>query len=232
VALATDVSGTNSNGQTDTITAGTAVLDASGAAMVLTGGAGIGEETVRKANLEALWAGVATAIGPGRPVATTLPTVPPVDFDAFVSQLFSGPVQSRGLSTIALTPEQNPNGLDIVQLDRSEAVFVFASIAPGSMSAPGLGPIIRIEAPPGYDVQVKLTMDKLLYLTANVVSVDTSHAPQPETIFFVPDEANRIRAQTTDVIFGDVVFGEPTVRVDGVDVTIVLGTTYLESVTT
>jgi hypothetical protein len=232
VALATDVTGTNSNGQTDTITAGTAVLDASGAAMVLTGGAGIGEETVRKANLEALWAGVATAIGPGRPVATTLPSVPPVDFDAFVSQLFSGPVQSRGLSTIALTPEQNPNGLDIVQLDRSEAVFVFASIAPGSMSAPGLGPIIRIEAPPGYDVQVKLTMDKLLFLTANVVSVDTSHAPQPETIFFVPDEANRIRAQTTDVIFGDVVFGEPTVRVDGVDVTIVLGTTYLESVTT
>ena len=79
---------------------------------------------------------------------------------------------------------------------------------------------------------MKLTLDKLLFLAANVVSVDTSSAPQPDTIFFVPDEANRIRAQTTDVIFGEIVFGEPTVRVSGVDVTIVLGIDYLESVET
>ncbi|TPW13092.1 MAG: hypothetical protein FD127_2248 [Acidimicrobiaceae bacterium] len=233
VDLATEVSN-GSTGEADSIAAGTVVLDAANAAKVLTYGAGIGEETIRKANLEALWVGVAAAVGTGQPVASAVPGTaqPPVSFDDFVNRLFSSSVQSRGLSTVALTAAQNPDELDIVQLDRSEAVFVFASIAPGSMSAPGLGPIIRVEAPSGYDLQVKLTLDKLLFLAANVVSVDTSSAPQPDTIFFVPDEANRIRAQTTDVIFGEIVFGEPTVRVSGVDVTIVLGIDYLESVET
>lgn len=234
VDLATEVSNGSTGGEADSIAAGTGVLDAANAAKVLTYGAGIGEETIRKANLEALWAGVAAAVGTGQPVASSVPGTdqPPVSFDDFVNRFFSSSVQSRGLSTVALTAAQNPDELDIVQLDRSEAVFVFASIAPGSMSAPGLGPIIRIEAPPGYDLQVKLTLDKLLFLAANVVSVDTSSAPQPDTIFFVPDEVDRIRAQTTDVIFGEIVFGEPTVRVSGVDVTIVLGIDYLGSVET
>jgi hypothetical protein len=231
VELATEVSGTTDTGGADTLNAGTSVLDATNAAKVLTYGAGEGQETTRKGNLEALWAGVVTAIGKGRPVASVSATAP-ASFDELLDRVFSASVQSRGLSTIALTAAQNPEGLDIVQLDRSEAVFVFSSIAPGSMSAPGLGPIIRLEAPAGYDLAVKLTLDKLLFLTANVVSIDTNSTPQPDTVFLVPDDANRIRAQTTDVIFGDIVFGDPTVRVDGVDVTIVLGTDYLESVET
>jgi hypothetical protein len=208
---------------------GTVVLDAATAAKVLIDGAGDGEETARKANIEGFWAGFASAVSGGR--ATTLATdVPPADIVQFVARLVAAPVQSRGLTTLALDAEQNPAGGDIVQLDQSEAVFVFASVAPGQMSAPKLGPSFRVEAPPGYDVQVKLTIDKILFVGANVVSVDTSSPARPDTVFIVPDDVDRSRAQIADEIFGTIVFEEPIVRIDSVDVTLVLGTEYLSTV--
>ncbi len=215
----------------EVLRAGTVVLDAEMSARVMFAGAGQGDETARKGNLEGLWAGFAASVSGGR--ATTLPTnVAPVTMDEFVTRLVAARVQSRGLTTLPLTEEQNPGGGDVVQLDQSEAVFVFASVAPGSMSAPKLGPVFRVEAPPGYDLQVKLTIDKILFVGANVISVDTSAPSRPDTLFFVPDEVNRDRAQITDEIFGTIVFAEPTVRIDGVDVTLVLGTDYLSSVET
>ena len=115
-------------------------------------------------------------------------------------------------------------------LDQSEAVFVFGSVAPGSMSGPKLGPNFRVEAPPGYDLQVKLTIDKILFIGANVLSVDTSATPRADTVFLVPNEADRIRAQVADEIFGTIVFEDPVERIDGIDVTLVLGTDYLSTV--
>jgi len=215
----------------EVIRPGTVVLNAETAAKVLIDGAGEDQETARKGNIEGFWAGFAAAVSGGR--ATTLPSdVPPVDIDQFVARLVAAPVQSRGLTTLPLTSEQNPSGDDIVQLDQSEAVFVFASVAPGQMSAPKLGPIFRVESPPGYDLQVKLTIDKILFVGANVVSVDTSSPARPDTIFIVPDDLDRSRAQIADDIFGAIVFEEPVVRIDGVDVTLVLGTEYLSTVAT
>jgi hypothetical protein len=68
----------------------------------------------------------------------------------------------------------------------------------------------------------------LLYLGANIVSIDTNAAPRPDTVFLVPDEVNRDEAMQTNGIFGSVSFEDPTVRIDGVDLTVVLGTDYLE----
>jgi hypothetical protein len=44
----------------------------------------------------------------------------------------------------------------------------------------------------------------------------------------VPDAADRLRVGIADGIFGTINFGEPTVRIEGVDVTVVLGTDYLQ----
>jgi hypothetical protein len=215
----------------EVLRAGTVVLDAEMSARVMFAGAGQGDETGRKGNLEGLWAGFAASVSGGR--ATALPTnVAPATMDEFLTRLVAARVQSRGLTTLPLSDEQNPGGGDVAQLDQSEAVFVFASVAPGSMSAPKLGPVFRVEAPPGYDLQVKLTIDKILFVGANVISVDTSAPSRPDTLFYVPDEVNRDRAQITDEIFGTIVFAEPTVRIDGVDVTLVLGTDYLSTVET
>ena len=213
----------------DVLRPGTVVLDAETAAKVLIDGAGEGRETERKGNLEGFWAGFTAAVSGGR--ATTIATdVPPTDVDQFLTRLVAARVQSRGLTTLPLTEEQNPSGGDIAQLDQSEAVFVFASVAPGQMSSPKLGPIFRVEAPPGYDLQVKLTIDKLLFVGVNVVSVDTTSASRADTVFLVPDEVDRNRTRVADGIFGTIVFEEPTVRVDGVNVTLILGTDYLATV--
>jgi hypothetical protein len=230
ISLTSDVVTETAEGDDpDVLRAGTVVLPAKDAAKVLISGAGLGDESSRKGNHEALWAGFVTAVGGGR--GTTLPTaVPPASIEEFTARLVAGPVASRGLSTFALTEEQNPSGLDVVQLDQSEAVFVFGSVAPGSMSGPKLGPNFRVEAPPGYDLQVKLTIDKILFIGANVLSVDTSATPRADTVFLVPNEADRIRAQVADEIFGTIVFEDPVERIDGIDVTLVLGTDYLSTV--
>jgi hypothetical protein len=224
VDLTADIPG--GDGQA-TLTAGTSVLQATNAARVLTAGASTGAQAARQGNIDALWHAVEAAIGSGRAPATAT-TGAPTTFEEFVAHLFAAEVHARGLTATALTGTENPDDVDVVQVDRAEAVLVFASVAPGSMSSPALGPMIRLEAPPGYDVQVMATIGKLQFLHANVVSVDTTSPIRANTVFLVPDEANRIRVQTTDEIFGDISFGTPTVRIDGVDVTIQLGTDYLD----
>jgi hypothetical protein len=87
--------------------------------------------------------------------------------------------------------------------------------------------VFRIEAPPGYDAAVKRTLDALLFLGGNVVSVDQTIAPRAETVFLVPDDIDRAGAEATSGIFGSITYEPPTVRIQGVDITVVLGTDYL-----
>ena len=212
------------------IPAGSGELTAEQAARVLTASppeGGTGLEASRRPNVESTWVGVVRAVGDGKANASGDITQIPTTFDELASRLFSGKVQTRGLTVQALTPEQNPTGVDVEQLDRSEEVFVFASIAPGSMSPSAIGPTFRLIAPPGYDAAMKLTIGKLLFFQGNVVSVDTTGAEHPDTVFLVPDEIVRSEAQQTDAIFGDITFGDPTERIDGIDITIMLGTDYL-----
>jgi hypothetical protein len=77
---------------------------------------------------------------------------------------------------------------------------------------------------------VQRTIAKLLFLGGNVVSVDMTKEPQENTVFIVPDEINRAEAVATNMIFGDFTFEEPSVRIDWVDLTVVLGTDFLETV--
>ena len=230
VTLTNDVV-TDVDGVSDTLNSGTVVIDAQNGSRVLTSGAGLGQESSRRANLEGFWAGFVTSIGGGRPPEVDPnDSVQPASYDQFITRLLAAPVQSRGLAVRTLEPEKNPTGIDVVEVNRSDAVFVFASIAPGSMGAPALGPSYRLEAPAGYDAQVQYTIRVILFLGGNVVSVDTTSPIRDETIFLVPDEVNRGRVAVTDEIFGDITFVEPIVRIAEVDVTIQLGTDYLESV--
>ena len=213
----------------DVLRAGTVVLPAKDAAKVLISGAGQGDESSRKGNHEALWAGFVSAVGGGR--GTTLPTaVPPASIEEFTARLVAGPVASRGLSTIrahrGAEPDRDRRGAARPERGRVRVRQRGARINVG----PKLGPNFRVEAPPGYDLQVKLTIVKILFIGANVLSVDTSATPRADTVFLVPNEADRIRAQVADEIFGTIVFEDPVERIDGIDVTLVLGTDYLSTV--
>jgi hypothetical protein len=197
---------------------------------VLTTGSGDQPESTRRPNVEALWDAIGQSIGAGTGAATGVEAQSaPATFDDYFTRLVSGPVQTRGLATTPLTGSANPDGLDVEEISRSESLLVFGSIAPGAVSAPAEGLIFRLEAPPGYEAQVRRTIDKLLFLGGNVVSVDMTRQPQPNTVFIVPDEIDRREAGTTNLIFGDFTFQEPTVRIDGVNLTVILGTDYLNS---
>lgn len=229
VTLAYDVEAAEGSEPGSTIVAGTSLLDARTTASVLTAGAGRGIESERAANAEAVWQAFSVKVGAGRPPTTPL-AGGPADFAGLLASVEAGPVASRGIGTNELTADQNPDGLDVIEIDQSEAVFVFGSICPVQVSAPKPGLLMRVVAPPGYEAEVLRTIDKILYVGANVVSVSLDGPPRSETVFLVADEANRERLAVADGIFGTINIEKPDVRIEGVDVTIELGTDYLESV--
>jgi hypothetical protein len=129
-----------------------------------------------------------------------------------------------------IAAERNPEGLDVQELDRTDTILVFASISPAQMTRPASGLSYRIEAPPGYDQQVRKTIGALLAFGNNVVSVDLSAEPQAETTFFIYDPAQAAAEPTENALFGTIKVETPDVALGGVDVTIVLGTNYLQGV--
>jgi len=107
---------------------------------------------------------------------------------------------------------------------------VFASIAPAQMSRPGSGLTYRLEAPAGFDAQVRKTISQLLAVDGNVVSVDLNAESHPETAIFVYDPEVAAIEPKDNPIFCPVSIETPDVRLGGVDETISLGTNYLQGV--
>ncbi len=208
---------------------GPTTLSADQAAEIITSRSPTQRERLRRPNIDALWAGIVTAIGTGQQGQTLSPAVP-TTFPDIAARLKAGPVASRGLVARPLANDRNPEGLDVEGLDRPDTVLVFASIAPASMTRPASGLSYRLEAPPGYDQQVRKTIAALLALGGNVVSVDLNAASHPDTVLHIYDSALAAAEPTTNALFGPVTIDSPNVRLGGVDQTISLGTNYLASV--
>lgn len=184
-------------------------------------------ESERRSATSALWAGVAAAVGDGR---TTVDAVPPATLpgiDAFVQRLFAGPVAVRTLPTSTVSATDNPDRKDVEMLDKAEAVFILASIAPGAMSAPSPDLTFRVEAPPGYEDRVRFAVRAILYLGANVVSVYLGAEEHPETRYYIDDPQLVEKAQNTNALFGNTVNLTPDNPTEGVDVVLQLGTDFL-----
>ncbi len=208
---------------------GPAVLTATQVAQVLTTRSPTEREQARQTNLDALWIGIAAAVGTGRE-GQTLSAQSPTTFDEMAARLLAGPVASRGLVERPLSTERNPDGLDVEELDRSDTILVFASIAPAEMTRPAGGLSYRLEAPPGYDQQVRKTIGILLSFGGNVVSVDLNAKRVADTTYLISDQALAAAEPTDNALFGTIKIETPDVRLGGVDETIVLGTTYLDGV--
>jgi hypothetical protein len=211
------------------IAKGPSVLTAAQAAQIITSNSPNETEQLRQPNIVALWSGITAAIGTGRE-GQNLSGAVPTTFDELAARLTAGPVASRGLVAHPLAPERNPEGLDVDELDRTDTILVFASISPAQMTRPASGLSYRLEAPPGYDQQVRKTIGTLLALGNNVVSVDLGAEPREETTFFVYDRAQAEAEPTENDVFGTIKVETPDVALGGVDVTIALGTTFLDAV--
>jgi hypothetical protein len=208
---------------------GPASLSAAQAAQILTTRSPTQREGLRRPNIDAVWAGIAAAVGTGRQ-GQTLSGAAPTTFAELATRLMAGPISSRGLLTRPVGTDRNPEGLDVEALDQLDTVLVFASIAPASMTRPASGQSFRIEAPPGFDQQVRKTIGILLAFGGNVVSVDLNAPPRPDTVFRIYDPVIAAAEPTDNAVFGTITVEVPDVRLGGVDETVVLGTTYLAQV--
>ena len=208
---------------------GANTLTATQIAQILTSKSPTQHERPRQANIEALWSGVAAAIGKGRD-GLTLSAGSPTTFAEMATRLMSGSVASRGLVARPLESALNPEGLDVESLDRPDTILVFASIAPAQMSRPASGQTFRIEAPPGYDQQVRKTIGVLLSFGGNVVSVDLNSKPSADTKFLIYDASLAAAEPKDNPLFGTITVETPDIRLGSIDETIVLGTTYLKGV--
>lgn len=136
------------------------------------------------------------------------------------------------------------SAVDAVVLDRRDVLLVFAQVSPGLVSTPNQALSFRIEAcfddeqieaSDGlFESTSELTREligELLFFQGNIVSVDTSPceggAPEVSQV-----EVSQERFLEDVIFFSSLVFGESEVVVadtliDGVDVTVRLGTDYI-----
>ena len=224
--LPTDVLGAD---ETALFAKGDNTLNSTQIAQILTSKSPTQGERPRQANIEAVWSGIASAIGAGRQ-GLTLSASSPTTFAETATRLMSGSVAARGLVARSLDSARNPEGLDVESLDLPDTILVFASIAPAQMSRPASGLTFRIEAPPGFDQQVRKTIGVLLSFGGNVVSVDLSADPKPDTKFLIYDASLAAAESTDNPIFGKISVETPKIRLGSIDETILLGTTYLKGV--
>lgn len=172
----------------------------------------------------------------GRPVE-------PTTVGELMTRLWQGEVTVRDLLVLPVADSENPTQVDVVSIDRRDSTLVFAQISPGLVSTPNLGLKARIvanftdeelAASEGlYESTSDLAFEligRLLFLSANVVSVDTAPTGVPAvTIIEVADE-RQLDAIVAEIsaLLGEVDARVAEIVLEGVDVQITLGMSYLE----
>ena len=220
----------------DTVDGAVVVLFPTGAAeltgaqvvQVLTAEVAGEPESARRDNINAVWAAIAAAVGPGK--TQWVVGTPVLTAADLLTRTFAGTVRSQSFPTVPIAAELNPAGLDVEQIDRAEAVMWLAAVAPGSMSAPGTGLSYRIEAPPGYVAQVKAAVAALLFVGANVKSVDFGGPVLAVSVALVNTEGEIEIVASEDAIFGVVEVSVNPQPIEGIDVVLRLGSGYLDGV--
>jgi len=194
------------------------------------------EDQQRTPAIRTLWDGIATAVADGKLGATPLPIVPdvgaqaPVDMMTFMSAMFSGPMT---VWQIAATPidtfEANPEGLDVYEYDAGEVILVMASMAPSAMVAvfPTLN--VQFDSPyPDLEVSRQASL-RLLYMATNVMLVrQVTDTPPPVTIVRYSDEMDKTIAESLSLMLGELVFERAAEGVEGIDIQIILGDSFIE----
>jgi hypothetical protein len=225
--------------------AGSAELDAASAAAVLTATSGDGPDHLLDPVRDAVWAAVAARASEmsGANASDEGDDVPPADLDGFIGRLFGGDVGWRTLRYAVPAPERNPRGVDVVVPDRAEVLLVVGQIAPARVAAPNPSLTFRVES--GFpddelepldvnDADVAMiAIGRLLFVQANVVSVDTSGDEPPDvTRAYVADASvSDVVEQSYPLVFGEMEVLPAEYRIAGVDVIVVLGRSFLDEMT-
>lgn len=198
----------------------------------------------------ALW----TAIAQSAPVVSPPPTVPTDDLGRpiapetaidLAARLWEGDVSVRDLAVYQPSTAENPTDADVVVIDRADSVMVFAQVSPALVSTPSAGLSVRLEVPfteeqlvaSGGDFETsaelaRTMVARVLFFEANVVSVDTTPAPDGAGTLTEVEVADE-RFLSDSEAAAEVLYGPSEVRVaetviEGVDVVVRLGTAFLD----
>ena len=193
----------------------------------------------------AMWSAIADAaplISSSTSSNVDVVSAPPATVDELVVRLLSGEVAVRSIASSEPSAATNPTDADVLVLDRPDAALVFAQVSPALVSTPNPGLKIRVVAQ-YTEEQIAQSdglfdstsdvargfIDQMLVLQNNVVSADTTGGGAPEvTVIEVTDPRRLEETQAA----AEVLFGQAEVRVaevvlEGVDLEITLGMTYL-----
>lgn len=167
----------------------------------------------------------------------------PVDVEELLERMWQGEVGVRDVTLATLAAADNPDDLDVVLLDRRDTSLIFAQISPGLVSTPGGGLNIRVVA--GFDDEqiaesaglfettsdlLRTFIGEMLAVENTVVSADSAPTGAPE-VTVVEVSSEQFLADTE--LAAEALFGEAEVRLaervlDGVDIHVTLGMTYIE----
>ncbi len=193
------------------------------------------DEAGRYPSIKATWEGISLAVGSGRPGAVPAVVIPdvgaqsPADMPAFMSALFAGPINIWQIDTERIIDaERNPKDIDVYRYNAGEVVMVMASVAPSAMVAVLPTLTVQVDSPFDDSTVTQDSVFRILYMGTNVVLVRVvASVPPPVTIIRYSDEMDRAIAEPLTTMLGEVVFEKATERVDGVDIQIVLGDSFV-----
>lgn len=205
----------------------------------------------------ALWRAVADRVGAGvgsiAPIASDEAVPVPATLDQFADRLFGAPVRFRALGfepieqeridTQLLAPYVGALGpIDaVVAHDRAEMAILLGAVAPGRLGAPLDAPVFRVVSPfseadlggsglNSSDV-LKRALDGLFFAQANIVSVadlEELDVPDVTQVLVADPEVTDAIREVYEPLFGEIEVVPAKVRIDGIDVEVTLGRTFLE----
>jgi hypothetical protein len=197
-------------------------------------------ESARMPNVKATWDAIVASVGSGAPGAVPAAVIPdvgaqtPPDMPAFMSALFSGPIKIwQFASQRVIDTEENPQGIDVYGYNAGELVMVMAGFAPSAMVA--VFPTLSVQVGSPY-TDIELTQEavlRMLYMGTNVILVrQVSSTPPPITIIKYADEMDRATAEPLTTLFGEIVFEKATERVEGINIEVILGDSFVNFLAT
>ena len=237
---ATDVTDTETDATRIVVAAGANQLTPIQAAQVLASRDVAQMESARMPNIKATWDAIVASIGSGVIGAVPAAVIPdvgaqtPTDMPTFMSALFSGPIKVWQFGFERITDaEQNPQDIDVYGFNAGELVMVMASVAPSAMVAVFPTLSVQIDSPFG---DITVTQDatfRMLYMGTNVILVrQVTSTPPPVTVIKYSDEMDRAMAEPLTTMFGEIVFEKATERVEGIDVQVILGDSFVNFLAT
>lgn len=193
-------------------------------------------ESARLARTKSIWTGVAAAVGggiaidPAQSTESTVTGLVPTELANFVRLVFAGPVQVWQLNAEPVAESENPVGIELYALDRSEVLLLMASVAPSSLSGVNGGFAVQIDSPFN-DVNIShAVVERLTYLGIGVALVrEIAEPPIKETVFRYSDISAIDGFQASlEGVLGALKYSTIKQPVEGIGAQIVLGQDFVD----